>query len=167
MSSRPGGVVTWHRFIWILLSAFLGFGATTTLIALLIGPGDDIDATTGWMILGVLTLAQLAVLTVLRARWITRPPSHIAGAVLTGVFIRIGIGELTFIVAFMLFFVNSASAAALLAGLIISIALIWLFAAPSGPNISMMQDQLERVGGEGDVAAELAAVRPPREHPPR
>ncbi|MCP3975506.1 MAG: hypothetical protein GY720_13560 [bacterium] len=151
--------MTWHRSIWILLGAFLGFGATTALVAIVIGPGDDIDTTTGWIVLGLVGLAQVVTLTVLRPRWFTRPPSHIAGAVLTGVFLRIAIGELTFVAGFMLFFWDLANVAMLLAGLVVSIVLIWLFAAPSGPNILMLQDQLERIGGQGDVAAELAAAR--------
>ncbi len=160
MSDRPARVVTWHRSIWILLGAFLGFGASTALIAILIGPGDDIDNATGWAILGVTTVALLAVLVVLRSRWFTKPPSHLAGTILTGVLIRIAIGELAFIVTFMLFFTGSADTAMLLAGLVISIILIWLFAAPSAPNVLMLQDQLERVGGQGDIASELARERP-------
>lgn len=159
MSDGPRGVVTWYRSIWILLAAFLGFGVTTALVAAVIGPGDDVDTKTGWLALGLTALAQLVVLTALRARWFTKPPSHVAGAILTGIFLRIGIGELTFVTAFMLFFMDLANVAMLLVGLSVSIALIWIYAAPSGPNVLMLQDQLERVGGQGDVATELAAAR--------
>lgn len=79
---------------------------------------------------------------------------------MAGTFIRLAVAELIFLIAFGLFFADMADSGILVAALAVSVILVWVFVAPNGRTVLMLQDQLERVGGQGDVATELAQNRP-------
>lgn len=151
----------------MLLAAFVGFAIAAALVTIFVGASDDVDTTVGWIFLGVLGLLQLVALVALRPLWFTKTTGNIVGTVMTGVFMRLAIGETLFLVALVLVFAGMATIAMLLVALIGSIVLVWLFAAPTGSNIALLQDQLERTGSFGDVATELAAPRSAMERPPR
>jgi hypothetical protein len=139
--------------IWRVLAALLGFAVITTVIALLVRSDTGARPTLGWIVLGALTIVAAIVLAWLDSRWFQQPPEYLAIAWMTGVFRRIMIGEMAFLAGMVMFFTGLTSASALVAGLLASIALIWLFAAPTERKMLSIQEQLERAGGSGDLAA--------------
>jgi len=87
---------------------------------------------------------------------------------MTGVFLRLAIAELVFMTTFVLLYTDLGTTGPMLVvALLVSIVLVWVFAAPTRSRVESLQSQMERLGGLYDVAAELAAPRPARERPRR
>ena len=124
--------------------------------SLLVGSDSADQSTLGWVVLGGLTIAAAIVLAVLDSRWFPQPPEHLGGAWMTGVFMRIAICETVFLGGLVMFLMGLATVLTLVAGLVVSVGLVWLFAAPTERNVLSIRDQLERAGGTGDIATLLS-----------
>ena len=156
--------MTWLRSMWMTLAGFLGFAIIMTVGALVAGFGDN-DSTLGWIVLGVETVLFAGALAILEPRWFLKPPPHVATAVLTGMFLRLAIAEAVFVTGLVLLFLDWGDGPMLAASLAASIVLVWIFVAPTRRRMEILQDQVQRLGGLDDVAAELAAPRLAKEHP--
>lgn len=147
--------MTHRQLIWRLLTAFLVFAVMVTIVALFVG-SDASEVTTGWIVLAGLTILSTTALALLDSRWFLRAPENVRGALMMGVFMRIAIGELVFVATYVMFFTDLAHIPIIVVGLLVSILLVWVFATPTERNILSIQDQLERVGGSGDIAVMLS-----------
>ena len=130
--------------MWLMLAAFLitAVGASLVLI-FLFEPEPRQSALNGWVILGIVIAAAAIALGLLHGRWFSRVPEDAAIGVTVGMFLRVAIIELVWIVTFLFFILGVADGSALLASIAAAVALTLVFAAPTARLVSHLQDQLD------------------------
>lgn len=154
MSERGSGLAR-SGMMWIMLGAFLITAVGASVVALLIEPERGDSGLNEWLLLGVVVVAASAALGMLHGRWFLRVPTDAGVGITAGMFVRVAIIELVWIVTFLFFMLGTVGSAALLTSIGAAVALTLLFAAPTSRLVSHLQDQLDSIGAGVDLESEL------------
>ena len=154
MSDRGPGLAR-SRLMWIMLGAFLTTAVGASVVALLLDPERRDSGLNEWLILGVVVVAASGALGMLSGRWFSRVPADAGAGVTVGMFVRVAIIELVWIITFLFFMFGAVGRAVLLASIGAAIALTLVFAAPTSRLVSHLQDQLDSLGAGVDLESEL------------
>ncbi len=154
MSERGSGLDR-IRSMWIMLGAFLVTAVGASLVLLFLEPERRRGGMNEWLILAVVVLAAASALGVLHTRWFSRVPDDAATGVTIGVFLRVAIIELVWIITFVFFLFGAVGGAVLLTSVAAAIGLTMVFAAPTERLVSHLQYQLDAIGAAVDLHAEL------------
>ncbi|NND01402.1 MAG: hypothetical protein HKN91_01315 [Acidimicrobiia bacterium] len=154
MSERGSGLDR-LRALWFMLGAFLITAVGASVVLLFIEPDRRESGINEWAILGITVVGAAAALGVLHGRWFSKPPEDAATGVSVGMFLRVAIIELVWIITFVFFLLGAVGSSVLLASIGAAVALTMVFASPTARLLSHLQYQLDSVGAAVDIESEL------------